>query len=64
MQVETISLLTEDDAARYLNCSTAFLRRCRLHHTGPAFVKVGRLVRYRLTDLEAYLAANTRRMAA
>jgi len=51
-------LMNEREAALLLNCSVAFLRRCRLFRTGPAFAKVGRLVRYRMEDLQAYVAAN------
>jgi hypothetical protein len=51
-------LLDEKGAAAQLNCSVAFLRRCRLFHLGPPYVKVGRLVRYRPQDLEAYILAN------
>lgn len=55
----TISrLLDEKEAAELLGCSVAFLRRRRLFHTGPSFTKLGRLVRYPLEDLEAYVAAN------
>jgi hypothetical protein len=51
-------LLDEKEAASLLNCSVAFLRRCRLFRTGPSFVKVGRLVRYQMEDLLAYIAMN------
>lgn len=52
------NLLTEQGAANVLNCSVAFLRRCRLFKTGPAYAKLGRLVRYRIEDLMAYIQAN------
>lgn len=58
------SLLTEQEAAAFLNCSVAFLRRCRLFKTGPPYAKLGRLVRYRLEDLTAYIAANLEGVAA
>jgi hypothetical protein len=32
----------------------------RLRGTGPRFVKVGRLVRYRRSDLDAWIAARVR----
>ena len=57
-------LLDEAEAAEYLHCSVAFLRRCRLFRSGPSFVKVGRLVRYRSQDLEQYISESTQRMAA
>lgn len=32
----------------------------RVQGIGPRYVKIGRLVRYRLADLDAYLEAQTR----
>jgi len=32
----------------------------RIQGTGPRYIKIGRLVRYRLEDLDAYLQAQTR----
>jgi hypothetical protein len=58
------NMLDEKETAALLHCSVAFLRRRRLFGTGPAFVKVGRLVRYTVEDLEAYLAANRVTQAA
>jgi hypothetical protein len=57
-------LLDEAEAAGILNCSRAFLRRCRLFRSGPQFLKLGRLVRYRQQDLEAYIEAGMQAMAA
>jgi hypothetical protein len=51
-------LLDERDAARVLSCSIAVLRKWRLLRKGPAYCRVGRLVRYRKSDLVAYLQAN------
>ena len=48
----------EKETAEFLGCSVAALRKWRLLGTGPAYVKVGRLVRYREDDLVAYLDAN------
>ena len=50
------SFLTEVDVARQINVSLSSLRRWRLMHQGPQFVKVGALVRYRPEDLEKWLA--------
>ena len=47
-QVETI----------YPNLTAARLARWRWAKTGPAFVKLGRVVIYRREDIEAYVAAN------
>jgi excisionase family DNA binding protein len=49
------SLMTETEVAKRLNVSLALVRRWRVKKHGPAFVKVGVLVRYRPEDLEAWL---------
>ena len=56
------SLMKEEAAADLLNCSVAFLRRCRLLSSGPAYIKIGRLVRYRSQDLTQYVATCTKRV--
>ena len=49
-------LLNECATASMLNCSVAFLRKCRLMQRGPAYVKIGRLVRYRAADVEMFIS--------
>ena len=54
-------LLTTREAAAYLDVSMAFLERDRWAGARIPFIKVGsRAVRYRLTDLDAYLDAQVR----
>lgn len=53
------SLLKPLDAAAYMGTSTGNLAQHRYRGTGPKFVKFGRAVRYRLSDIEAYVDANT-----
>jgi predicted DNA-binding transcriptional regulator AlpA len=48
-------LLNETELAKKLRVSLACLRRWRLEKRGPAFVKIGPLVRYRLEDLDSWL---------
>jgi excisionase family DNA binding protein len=50
-------LLTRQEAADYLKVSPATLAKwaCEKTQSLP-YVKVGRLVRYRIKDLEAYIA--------
>jgi excisionase family DNA binding protein len=48
-------LLTVEQAADYLNITDHFVRRLIRERRIP-FLKVGRLVRLRRTDIEAYLA--------
>jgi excisionase family DNA binding protein len=50
------NLMTETEVAKRLNVSVASVRRWRLEKRGPAFVKVGALVRYRPEDLDAWLS--------
>jgi len=47
--------LTEREVAQYLKVSLALLRRWRMDGKGPAFVKIGRLVRYPRRNVEAFL---------
>jgi predicted DNA-binding transcriptional regulator AlpA len=48
-------LLNEADAALYLSLSLTTLRRHRAAGTGPRCVRFGRLVRYRVCDLDAFV---------
>ena len=48
----------EREAAIVLGCSVAALRKWRLLGKGPAYCKIGRLVRYAEADLAEYLDAN------
>ncbi|QWV97455.1 helix-turn-helix domain-containing protein [Geomonas nitrogeniifigens] len=50
------TLLTTQEAAEILRVKESTLEQWRWQGRGPQFVKLGRLVRYRLADLEAYLA--------
>ena len=45
--------------AAFLGVTEATLADWRYRRRGPAFVKVGRLVRYRLEDLDAWLDTET-----
>jgi predicted DNA-binding transcriptional regulator AlpA len=53
-------LLTTEEAAQELRLSESFLAKERMKGTGPAYVKLGRAVRYRRSGLSAWLAARTR----
>lgn len=56
------SLVTTNQAAEYLgNIKPNTLEIWRVQGTGPAYKKIGRLVRYSIDDLDAYLAAQSRR---
>jgi predicted DNA-binding transcriptional regulator AlpA len=50
-------LLTQRQAAALLCLSERTLERFRVSGVGPRFVRLGKSVRYRLRDVEAWLAA-------
>ena len=52
-----VNLMTEHEVSKRLNVSVASLRRWRLLGRGPAFLKVGSLVRYNPEELEAWLSS-------
>lgn len=52
-------MLTTQEAAQYLGLAPATLNKWRVYKTGPRFFKLGRAVRYRRDDLDAYLASHT-----
>lgn len=58
MQYENI-YFTTTEAAKYVRCSSRTLEAFRLGGTGPKFVKAGRRVLYRVSDLESWLQAQT-----
>ena len=52
-----LNLMTEEQVSKLLHVSVASMRRWRLEKRGPAFIKVGSLVRYKPEDLELWLRA-------
>jgi excisionase family DNA binding protein len=52
-------LLTESEAAKYLKISERTLQAWRCNGAGPAFVRIGRAIRYQLNDILAWISANT-----
>jgi hypothetical protein len=48
-------LLTNDQAAAYLGITPSALETRRSRKMGPPFFRDGRVVRYRRSDLEAYV---------
>ena len=53
-------LLTSQEAAAELKVSESFLAKARMRGTGPAFIQLGRAVRYSRSALETYKALQTR----
>lgn len=52
------NLITEREAARLLGVSVALLRKQRYLGTGCPYVKINRLVRYRIEDIDSYVSAS------
>jgi predicted site-specific integrase-resolvase len=50
--------LTEADAAVRLGLKVATLRAWRHQGKGPAFVRLGRAIRYLVNDIDEFLRAN------
>lgn len=48
--------LNEKQVAEHLSCSLSKLRQDRHRCRGVPYVKLGRAVRYSLTDVEAYMS--------
>ena len=53
-------MMDEREAAKVLGCSVALLRKWRLYRQdpecqGPAYCKIGRLVRYSQADIAAFI---------
>lgn len=57
MTISTTMPLAENDAAKVLGLSTYTLQKYRVTGGGPAFMKLGRAVRYDPRDLEEWKAA-------
>jgi predicted DNA-binding transcriptional regulator AlpA len=57
-----IAALTVDTegASRHIGLAASTLEKLRVSGGGPRYVKLGRAVRYRLADLEDYLAERVR----
>ncbi|MCL1890401.1 MAG: helix-turn-helix domain-containing protein [Desulfovibrionaceae bacterium] len=56
MSTESISRLSEAEAAVLLHVAPGTLRNWRHRSCGPKYIKYGRVIAYRVEDLEAFLA--------
>lgn len=56
---ETSEFLDERCLCALLAISSVTTTKWRARAKGPPFIKVGRLVRYRRSDVDAWLRANT-----
>lgn len=48
-------IMTVGQAASYLGLAVSTLNKWRCHGGGPVFIKMGRAVRYRAEDLDAFM---------
>lgn len=58
-QGEATALFSTREAANHLGVKPSTLEQWRWNGRGPRFVKVGRLARYRLGDLERFISARS-----
>lgn len=58
MTAPRIGLAKATDVARFLGTAPKLLAQWRYEGRGPQYVKVGRLVRYRWDDVQAWVDAN------
>ncbi len=59
-----LEMLTNGEAAELLRIKGQTLRKWRLVGRGPVFTRIGGRVRYRKSDLEAFLAGHRFRSTA
>jgi hypothetical protein len=53
-------LMTVAEVAAFLRCSKSILNKWRCSGTGPNFVRIGGGIRYRATDVAAFVADGVR----
>lgn len=58
-EVPISPLLSENDVSHYFKLTVSWLRKTRREGGGPSFYKIGRMVRYRLSDCEEFLNQQT-----
>lgn len=54
-------MLRTKQAAEYLDLRPVTLEAWRVRGGGPVFIKLGKAVRYRREDLDAYIESRTRK---
>ncbi len=52
-------LLNESEVAALWGVTKSLLQKMRYERRGPRFVRIGRLVRYRLSDVNRYMEENS-----
>lgn len=51
-------LLTQQEVAAWTGMSSAWFEQCRFKGTGIPYVKIGRAVRYRSSDVQRWIDAH------
>jgi len=54
------TLLDVQNSAARLGLSMSTLNKLRCHGNGPKYAKLGKSIRYRIADLDAWITANLR----
>jgi predicted DNA-binding transcriptional regulator AlpA len=54
------AVLDDVQAGEYVGVSASTLRKWRIRGVGPRWCKLGRMVRYRIADLDDWLIENVR----
>ena len=53
------NLFSREQAAQYFGCSERMLDQYRAEKKGPKYIRMGRLVRYKKSDLDDFIKKNT-----
>lgn len=61
MTLDQLRTMSAAEAANAIGLAPSTLAKLRLSGLGPVYLKLGRRVRYRATDIEAYLQSRLRR---
>ena len=56
--MNTPEILSERQVQEIYGFTIPYLRRARRERRGPRFLKIGKLVRYKRSDIETYLTAH------
>lgn len=59
--MDSPALIDTPKTAERTNLSVSFHNKARCTGTGPTYIKIGRRVLYRISDIDAWIAARTRR---
>lgn len=57
----TETYYTPEEAAEYLRSSPSTLAKLRLYGGGPVFTRIGRVIRYRRSDLDHWMSSKLTR---